>query len=159
MNEREAQEIVRMVESNWQMDLGPAREMWRAELLPHDVELAMKALVYLAKKFSLKPRLADFTQVLTMFARNARSDARTEADARAIEQGKRGYATPEWVWIWKWARTQRVPQDWRGFPQQLEWADPGFIMNMTEYEALKTEWQDAGRPKGKEDRLVMVKAI
>lgn len=159
MNEREAQEIVRMIESNWQMDLGPAREMWRNELLPHDPDIATKAVAYLARKISLKPRLADLNQVLTMFSRNARADARTEADARALEQGKRGYATPEWVWVWKWARNDREPQCWRGFPQQLAWADPDTIMNTTEYEALKEEWRNAGRPKSKEDRLVLVRSV
>ena len=148
-----------MIESNWQMDLGPARGMWRTELLRHDAELAMKAVAYLAKKFSHKPRLADLSQVLMMFSRNARAHARTEEDAKAIEQGKRGYATPEWVWVWKWARTLRAPQLWRGFPQQLGWADPDTIMNMSDYESLKGEWENAGRPKSREDRLVLVRSL
>lgn len=149
MKDREAQDLVRMIESNWQMDLGPARGMWRAELLPHDAELATKAVTYLARKFSHKPRVSDLSQVLSMFARNAKVDARTERDAHALEQGKRGYATPEWVWVWMWARNDRDPQEWRGFPQQLGWANPDMIMNMSEYESLRDEWRSAGHPKGK----------
>lgn len=159
MNERDAQDLIRMIEYNWQMDLGTARGMWRAELMPHDAEIATKAITYMARKFPHKPRLHDLSQVLTMFSRNARADARTEADAKAIEQGKRGYATPEWVWVWMWARNHRDPQDWRGFPQQLGWADPEFIMNTTEYTTLRDEWRTAGSPKSKEDRFVLVRSL
>lgn len=158
MTDREAQDIIRMIESNWQMDLGTARSLWRAELVPHDAELATRAVTYLARKLTYKPKLADLTQVLTMFSRNRKIDDRAQADARAIEQGKRGYATPEWVWVWKWARNSRSPLEWRGFPQQGDWTNPQTMMSMSEYEALRGEWLDAGSPKEK-GNVIAVQAV
>jgi hypothetical protein len=155
MNEREAQEIVRMIEGNWQMDLGTARGMFRDELMQYEVELAIKAVHHLAKRVTYKIRLADLSQTLLMLSRNAKADQRTEQDRRAIEQGKRGYATPEWVWVWKWARNYRDPQDWRTFPQQD--GIPEFSMATSDYEALREEWVAAGSPK--ERGRILVKSI
>lgn len=146
MNEREAQDIIRMVEANWHFDLGPARQMWRDELVLHDAELATKSVGHLAKRMQYKITLSDLVQTLTMIERNARADDQTAQDSRAIE-GKRGYATPEWVWVWMWCRNYREPQDWRTLPQQE--GIPELSMTTEDYGILKEEWVAAGSPKDK----------
>lgn len=64
MTGREAQEVVRMVESNWRFDLGPARALWREELLPFDAELATKAVAKLARELHRRPDLSDLRDLL-----------------------------------------------------------------------------------------------
>ena len=157
MNERDAQDLIRMIESNWHFDLGPARSMWRTELMMWDADLATKALVYLGKRQTYKINLADFVQTLEMLNRNLKDEVRRAADAKAIEQGRRGYAPPEWVLVWNWIRNYREPKDDRPLPQQADWADPSTVMSMEEYGALREEWVAAGSPK--EKTRVMVQEI
>lgn len=150
MKDKDAQELVRMIESNWHFDLGEAtRRMWRQEIMLYDVDLATKAIVHLAKRQAYKITLADLSQTLEMFSRNVRQEQRHAEDAKALEQGRRGYATPEWVWVWMWARQQREPTEERPFPQMREFSDPNLLMSTTEYVALRDEWLTAGSPKGK----------
>ena len=153
MNERDAQELIRMAEANWHMDLGPARAMWRSELLLYDADLVTHALGELAKKQQYKITLADLMEIISDMARAAKRRADEErlkaAEDRMLKEGKRGYATPEWVWVWLWARTIRDPREDRSFPQQSEFADPRYTMTTTQYEELKAEWLAAGSPHGK----------
>lgn len=147
MNERDAQDLIRMVEANWHMDLGPARGMWRTELMMWDAELATRALAHLGRRQSYKINLADYVQTLEMLNRNLKADAKRKADAKAIEEGRRGFAPPVWVMVWKWVRNHRTPSDDRSFPQQDYWADPNNVMSMEDYEGLREEWEAAGSPK------------
>lgn len=153
MTEREAQELIRMAESNWHMDLATARGMWRTELMMWDAATATEALGLLARKHSYQLKLADLVETMEMLSRKAKDAARDEArrmaEERAITEGRRGYATPEWVWVWKWVRFDRAPRDMRSFPQQGDFGDPFDVMTMEEYETLCQEWQDAGQPKSK----------
>lgn len=150
MNDREAQELVRMIESNWHFDLGEAgRKMWRQEIMLYDAELAAKSLAHLARRASYKITLADLSQTLEMFARNLRADELRAADAKALTEGRRGYATPEWVWVWKWARQVREPTEDRAFPQMRDFADPQTVMPTADYDGLRDEWLAAGSPKEK----------
>lgn len=153
MNERDAQELIRMAEANWHMDLGPARTMWRNELLLYDADLVTHALGELAKRQQYKITLADLTEVIGDMVKAAKRRADEErqraAEDRMLKEGKRGYATPEWVWVWLWARTIRDPREDRGLPQQADWMDPMLVMTTTDYEALRGEWVEAGSPKGK----------
>ena len=153
MTEADAQALIRMVESNWQMDLGTARGMWRTELLMYDAETVTKAVGMLARKVSYKIRLADVVETADMLIKKRNQDAREEANRRAeergIKEGKRGYATPEWVWVWLWARNVRGPREHRSFPQQAEFTDPMNTMTTTQYDELLAEWKTAGSPKGK----------
>ena len=64
MTDREAQELIRMIESNWSFDLESARPMWRQQLLPFDAEIATQAIVRLARTRSEKPRLHDVLEVI-----------------------------------------------------------------------------------------------
>lgn len=150
MKEREAQEIVRMVESNWHFDLGDAtRRMWRQEIMLYDVALVTKALAHLAKRQAYKITLADFSQTIEMFARNVRDELRRAEDKKALETGRHGWSTPEWVWVWMWARQVREPVEERSFPQMADFADPMQTMTTMDYDALREEWAEAGGPKGK----------
>ena len=169
MNERDAQEIIRIAESNWHMDLGPARAMWRSELMLYNAEVATLALAELGKKQPYKITIADLVEAIrTVEDRGRRQiaeDRRREEDARALKEGKRGYATPEWVHVWVWNRNQhvthwedkRVPhkqRKLRSFPQQQDWGDPDTRMTTTEYETLRQKWVDAGSPKEKSKMFV-----
>lgn len=64
MTDREAQDIIRMIESNWSFNLEKARPMWREQLLPFDAEIATQAVVRLARTSTLKPRLYDVLEVI-----------------------------------------------------------------------------------------------
>lgn len=68
MTEREAQEVVRMVESNWRFDLGSARALWREELVRFDAELATKAVAKLARELHRRPDLSDLLDLLRQMA-------------------------------------------------------------------------------------------
>lgn len=63
MNEREAQEIIRMVESNWRFDLGAARSLWRTELLRFDAGIVTKAVARLARTQGRRVDLVDLLAV------------------------------------------------------------------------------------------------
>lgn len=146
MNEREAQEITRMVESGWSCDFGmQGRTLWCRMLYQYEAELATQAVVEMSK-FPLpgnrfKPQPSDLRQVII-------SMQKRQSKPAEITEGKRGVAPPEWVWVWAWARTGRDPRDDRGFPQQGAWyANHQNIMSMADYEILLAEWEENGRPK------------
>lgn len=145
MNEREAQEITRMVESGWNCDFGmQGRTLWCRMLYAFDADLATQAVVEMVK-FPLqggkwKPQPADLRQVIV--AMKARLPKPKE-----ITEGKWGTAPPEWVWVWSWARLRRDPRDDRGFPQQDGYANPDSLMSMQDYEELHAEWVKVGSPR------------
>lgn len=74
MEPREAQEIIRMVESSWLCDFGPAgRELWRQMLEPYDAELATRAVAEMARHplpgNRARPTVADLRAVIVRLAR------------------------------------------------------------------------------------------
>ena len=146
MDEREAQEVTRMVESGWSCDFGATgRMLWCRMLYPFDAELATNAVVEMSK-FPLpdnrfKPQVSDLRAVIIAIRNRTRPP-----DSIAVE-GKRGTATPEWVWVWSWARFMRDPVVERAFPQQDGFADPVDMMSRAEYEELLAEWKKAGSPR------------
>jgi hypothetical protein len=158
VNPRDAQDIIRMIESNWHFDLGPARSMWLSEIMMWDVEMVIKALAHLSRRQSFKIVLADIVQVLEMYERNAKDDERRAREAKALSEGRRGYAPPEWVLVWSWARA-KAQEAWekgrvkhedrklRGFPQQGDWSDPRTTMTTAEYDDLREQWVAAGSPR------------
>ena len=146
MTEQEAQEIVRMVEVTWRMDLkAEGRVAWRRMLYPYDPEIATRALAELSAQMNERPYPADLrSRILKVKADRATA----EAKPLAIDAGKRGTAAPEWVWVWNWARSQRDPRLDTPFPQQRDWVDPrGPMLSTTEYEAVREEWLAAGAPR------------
>jgi hypothetical protein len=52
---------------------------------------------------------------------------------------------PEWVQVWRWARTQRKPLEQRPFPQQDAREHGGQSMTNAEYQALAEEWRTDGK--------------
>lgn len=148
MNEREAQEVTRMVESGWSCDFGmQGRTLWCQMLYPFDAELATLAVCEMSK-FPLphgrfKPQVSDLRAVIISLR------SRTERKQKEVTEGKYGTTPPEWVWVWSWVRLVREPPDWRTFPQQEGHGDPTNIMNMAEYEKLRAEWEKAGSPKSR----------
>lgn len=52
MNNREAQEIIRMIESNWHMDLDSARKIWRDALVKYDADLVSRVVADVATRGS-----------------------------------------------------------------------------------------------------------
>lgn len=132
-----------MVESNWQMDLGTARKIWRDALARHDAAIATKAVAYLARRFHRRPQLSDLLEVIVML-----TPTLTAPDsAGTLDAGKRGIEAPEWVWVWSWCRHHRAPRNYRVFPQQASHGDPTGMLTLEEYEKLRDEWIAAGKPK------------
>src|SRR5512134_783201 len=102
MTDREAQELIRMIESNWRFDLGPARAMWREQLLPFDAEIATRAVVRLARTMHTQPRLVDVLEVIRILTP-------TPTPAPVITEDVRHVGIPTWVYVWSWARFRRDP--------------------------------------------------
>lgn len=145
MNEREAQEVVRMVESGWSCDFGmQGRTLWCQMLYAFDAELATNAIVEMSKYplpgGRFKPQPADLrTIIISLRSRNRPPEI--------AAQGKWGVAPPEWVWVWSWARFRKDPTEERAFPQQHGFANPENAMSMPDYEELLGEWRKEGSPK------------
>lgn len=138
MEEREAQEIVRMVESTWRVDYGRAgRELWRDMLLPYDPQMATRAVADLSKRQRERPTIADLRQVLVSLK------SRETADQAWRELPPAPLPTPEWVKRWKRAR---AAGDERIFPEQI----PGYLdlqkdhpLNVEAYKLPTTPTGDA----------------
>lgn len=145
MNEREAQEVVRMVESGWSCDFGmQGRTLWCQMLYPFEAELATLSVVEMSK-FPLpggrfKPQVSDLRQIILSLRSRNRAPEITA-------HGKWGVAPPDWVWVWSWARFMRDPPEERGFPQQQGIANPDNMMSKEVYEQLLAEWRNLGSPK------------
>jgi hypothetical protein len=112
---REAQEIIRMVESSWLCDFGPAgRELWRQMLEPYDAELATRAVAEMARHplpgNRARPTVADLRAVIVRLAR-------TEHELEGWrELPPSPLPKPEWVSRWTRAR---AAGDRRMFPEQV----------------------------------------
>jgi len=118
VTDREAQEIIRMIEANWQCDYGKeGRELWRSLLSPYDPGLGTRAVALLAKEplpgNRYRPQVADLRQHLRRLSQQARDES-----FKALGPGPR-VAIPEWVERWRQARAVK---DERVFPEQI----PGY---------------------------------
>ena len=126
MTDREAQEIIRMVESNWSFDLEQARALWRQELLPYDAEIGTRAVARLARTSKFPPRLADLLEVVKMFHRERQGESAVEGEALPRPSSKE--RVPGWVKRYVAARFLyrrfEREQDMRPFPEQREYVDP-----------------------------------
>ena len=54
---------------------------------------------------------------------------------------------PEWVLVYRWARSQRKPRNLIAFPQQRGFVDETEMLSQAKYEALCDEWLAEGSPK------------
>lgn len=111
MDAREAQTIIRMVESNWHLDLGAeGRELWRSSLEPFDADVATKAVANLARSplpsNRSRPQLSDLRAAIFALERSRIRPV-------ALTAGR--HPKPEWVKRWQRARDAG---DARMFPEQ-----------------------------------------
>lgn len=156
MTDREAQEIIRMVESNWGFDLGTARSIWREEFVKHDAEAMMAVVGRLARTRLARnrPSLADITELLRLMTPAIRAP-----------EDHRHFGIPSWVYVWKWARTLRdpklepdvaLPQQQRGYDELNQelietghspGPDPSRYLTEEEYDGLHAEWVAVGSPR------------
>jgi hypothetical protein len=115
VEDREAQEIVRMVESAWRIDYGPeGRKLWRDMLLPYKPDLAVRATAILSQRQRERPTIADLRQVI-LSLRKQEIEAEGWRQLPAEKPVK-----PAWVKRWEKAR---AAGDTRVFPEQI----PGYI--------------------------------
>lgn len=137
MEEREAQEIVRMVESAWRVDYGEqGRRLWRDMLLPYGPELATKATAQLAQRQRERPTIADLRQVILSLRRQEidREGWRELPPEKPIR--------PEWVA--RWERAHAVGDD-RVFPEQISGylsLQQGHPLNLKAYALPSTPTDD-----------------
>ena len=54
---------------------------------------------------------------------------------------------PEWVLVYRWARSQRKPRNLIAFPQQRGFVDETEMLSQAKYETLRDEWLAEGSPK------------
>ena len=147
MDERAAQEVVRMVESGWTCNFGAqGRTLWCRMLYPYEAELATLAVVEMSK-FPLPggrfmPQISDLRSIIVSLRNKSRA-------AEIAVTGKWGEAPPEWVWVWSWARFRRNPPLDHAFPQQEGFSNPDNTMSKKEYEQLLNEWRKVGSPKSR----------
>lgn len=145
LNEREAQEVVRMVESGWSCDFGmDGRTLWCRMLYAFDAELATLAVVEMSRHplpgGRFKPQVSDLRTIIISLRNRNRP-------AEITEQGKWGTAPPEWVWVWSWARFRKNPPEERAFPQQDGFSNPDNRMSKADYAQLVDLWRKEGSPK------------
>jgi len=118
METREAQQIVRMVESHYQTDFGSdGRTVWLYELADYDAATATRAVAMLARNplpaNRARPQLSDFRAV---YLKLAKDEAVANAKpALPVSPSRR----PAWVERWERAR---AAGDARPFPEQA----PGY---------------------------------
>lgn len=151
MKESDARDVIAMARgatTQWAVD-DDTVTFWMHSLGSLDAETATRAVMLGAKTWDRFPAWSSFYEAYRAIQRAAQN---TDRNTRAIEEGKRGYATPEWVWVWQWCRNYRDPQEWRYFPQQNE--IPELSMTVEDYETLRDEWREAGSLKGKARELV-----
>ena len=117
---------------------------WLDGLTVLDADIATNAVLVGIRTWEQFPPWASFYEAYRMVQRQARD---AERKAEIVEEGKWGYETPEWVWVWSWCRFRRDPTDQRPFPQQADFVDPAEAMTTDEYEILRNEWIEIGRPK------------
>lgn len=117
---------------------------WIDGLTMLDAGIATKAVMSGIRTWEQFPPWASFYESYRMVQRQTKDAERHEL---IVVEGKRGYETPEWVWVWSWVRFHRDPAEDRPFPQQTGFVDPSEAMTTEEYETLRNEWIAIGRPK------------
>lgn len=145
MDERDAQTIVRMVESGWSCDFGfQGRTLWCKMLYPYEAELVTQAVVEMSQSplpgGRFKPHISDLHEIILSLRK------RLETPRKEIPQ-ERSTGAPEWYHVWHYARLLRDPKDTRSLPQQDGHVDPTTMMPASDYEKLRQEWKKAGSPK------------
>jgi hypothetical protein len=121
------------------------REVWIEQVSPLDADLATKAVLEGRREWKRFPSWAQFHEAYAL--QKKLSEPVGEQRDMIEVQGKRGIATPEWVYVWWWARRSRTPRSLIPFPQEKGFADDADIMSQERYDKLLAEWVAAGSPK------------
>lgn len=146
MKENEARDLLGMLKAattQYPLD-DETVGFWLDGLTILDADIATKAVMVGIRTWESFPSWASFYEAYRMVQRQAKDGDRR---AEIVEEGKWGYETPEWVWVWSWVRFNRDPKDERPFPQQADFVEPTEAMTTAEYEILRDAWIEAGRPK------------
>lgn len=119
--------------------------------LLQDYDVGIVAADELARSQDRFPTIREFRDAYHGVARRRgaeRSQTHGIEPAKASAPGP----TPEWVFVWSWARNRREPPDERNLPQMVD-HETGLpfgrdeYMTPAEYEQLAEEWRQAGSPK------------
>jgi hypothetical protein len=146
MKENEARDILGMLKAattQYPLD-DETVGFWLDGLTVLDAEITTKAVLIGIRTWEHFPPWASFYEAYRMVQRQTKD---AERHAEIVEDGKWGYETPEWVWVWSWVRFHRDPVEDRPFPQQADFVDTTTAMTTDEYEILRDEWIETGRPK------------
>lgn len=146
MKENEARDLLGMMKAattQYPLD-DETIGFWLDGLFMLDAEVAAKAVLIGIRTWESFPPWAKFYEAYRMVQRQAQEETRKSI---VSEQGKWGYETPEWVWVWSWVRFHRDPTHRQPLPQQVNFVEPETAMTTEEYEILRDEWIALGRPK------------
>jgi hypothetical protein len=112
MRQQDAQDILRIIESLWSIDLGKdTRDAWRGVLMEFDdAALVTEAVISLAKSEVYRPSLA----LIRMKVHKMQAD---KAPGHRVIPWTR-QELPLWVKRWFYARFRATPPDMRVFPEQ-----------------------------------------
>ena len=123
MRRQDAQDILRMIESLWAIDLGTAtRDVWRPAIEEYeDAALVTEAIIDLGKREVYRPSLALIGQAVAKRQKDRGVVERPTAPPRELPWVKS--EIPHWVKRWFYARFRAVPPDRRHFREQ--WPDGG----------------------------------
>jgi len=125
-----------MVDDMWSMSMtDDDRARWHTNMTGlEDAHQTTQAIIRLhERQRTQRPTFPDLRRALE----------RLHADHAQPAEPETG-EIPEWVSVWLWAKSQDVPCD-RVFPQEERYRVP--TMNMSDYQALVQQWQQAGAPK------------
>lgn len=119
-------------------------DYFSVSLLPLDYKIALATATSGSVFWRFFPSWAEFQEIYR--TQKKLQEPVGEQRDQLPPREKYGDAAPEWVWVWGWARTQRSPRNLIPFPQQ-QIPDSEVALSTEEYEALRKEWIEAGRPK------------
>lgn len=163
MTDKEAQEIIHLIEGSFTMDLGDGgRSVWRQGLAGKDYAIGLETAVMIARTMNRRPTLKD---VLDVIAMRERDQAQTQA--KTDEEAWRTRAPRPPAWVFGWAIARYRDNDLRLWPEQeegyrqlradhllgYEW-DPKNVMP----EAERTAYTEQGRKLSSEQLWKLIDA-
>lgn len=125
--------------------LNDEKVVWEEYLLPLDADITYRTVMSGRRTWARFPSWKLFKEVYNS-ERNL-SEPVGEQRSSTTSESKYGTEPPEWAFVWHWCRTMRKPRNLIPFPQQTGWVDEATMLTLDEYEALRREWEQAGKPK------------
>jgi hypothetical protein len=121
-------------------------QVWINALGPLHAEAATKTVITGLKEWTRFPTWAQFLEIYKTEKRKIDLERQHREEAAKPKAIIPQYKTPEWVFVWWWARRSRKPRCLVSFPQQEGYVDPLTMMSTADYDALYEEWVAAGSP-------------